>query len=167
MKRPVFWQGVEYPSLAALARDRGIRPGNLYTRIAQGLTLEYAMSAVTLQGRTLSKLRERGAWLASLGWPITGLCSSAIWEQWGKVLGLLYRDISSTEIAATVGAAPRTIMKDLHTFGIKTRPKGGANFKGIDYHRRAENAEMRRLLLERGCRRLPKQNRAGMCGLGG
>lgn len=147
---PVAHEGTTYPSRRAFALAHGISRHSVYTRITAGVPVEEAL--VPTHGRTLTKVRTRGEWLVASGHDITGLCTSAIWEAWGKFLRLLYRDHSTIAIAALFGVAPRVIQMDLRMFGIEARSKGGANRRTEEYNRRLRQAgidEARALRRER------------------
>ncbi|MDH4318522.1 MAG: hypothetical protein OEV64_09050, partial [Desulfobulbaceae bacterium] len=62
---PVTHRGVEYPSIAALAREHGVHPSSFHNRINMGLSAEKAVSPT--HGRTLSKVKTRGEWLVLFG----------------------------------------------------------------------------------------------------
>lgn len=165
---PIKFNGVSYPSIAALAKEHGLDGRTLSNRLAQGHTVQHALSSGQLMGRTLSKINTRAEWLVSLGWSVDGLCTSGKWEQWGEVLALLYRDHSTIAIAEIFGVAPRVIQMDLKAFGIKTRGKGGANHRTIEHYRMVQRVainEVREMQMERRGR-LPEQNGGMMLGLG-
>ncbi|MDH5297864.1 MAG: hypothetical protein OEV91_02480 [Desulfobulbaceae bacterium] len=150
---PVTYRGVEYPSVAALARDHGVHPSSLHNRVKMGVAVNKYM--VPTHGRTLKKVATRGEWLVQFGESVTGLCTSAIWAEWGKVLRLLYRDHSTIAIGELFGAAPRVIQMDLKEFDIETRGKGGANHRTIKYRRLVQQAaieEVRALQRDRRSR---------------
>lgn len=90
-----------------------------------------------MHAKTLYKINERAEWISSpgMGWDITGLCTSAKWALWGKVLRLLYKDFSTTAIADLFGVGPATIARDLDAFGIAMRPRGGNNHHGATFDR--------------------------------
>ena len=159
----VSFEGVKYPSMSALARAYNMCPLKLHNRIKSGHTLADALNLKPFQN--LRIVKERSEWMVKLGWSVDGLCTSAIWAQWKIVLGFLNRDFTAGGIASLVGVNHTTILRDLKQCGIKSRPRGGANYRGKEYHRRAENAEMRRLQMARGGR-LPEQDRQSMCGVG-
>ncbi len=138
---PVVYEGEKYPSISALARAHNIDPLKLHNRIKSGHTLDDAINLKPFQN--LRIVKERIDWMEKLGWPVAGLCTSAIWGQWVEVLGTLHKDFTAAGIAAIVGVNPRTILRDLKQCGIEVRPRGGANYRGKEYHRRYLNAEAR------------------------
>lgn len=90
-----------------------------------------------VHAKTLHKINDRAAWISSpeMGWDVSGLCTSAKWDLWGKVLRLLYQDQSSTSIADLFGVSVRIIVRDMEEFGIVLRPRGGANHHGATVDR--------------------------------
>lgn len=90
-----------------------------------------------VHAKTLHKINDRGAWISSpeMGWDVTGLCTSAKWAEWGKVLRLLYKDFSTTAIADLFGVSVRIIVRDMEEMGIVLRPRGGANHHGAKFDR--------------------------------
>lgn len=90
-----------------------------------------------VHAKTRHKINDRAAWISSpeMGWDVTGLCTSAKWAEWGKVLRLLYQDQSTTAIGDLFGVSPKIIVRDMEEIGIVLRPRGGANHHGAKFDR--------------------------------
>ena len=141
----VTYEGIKYPSISALARAYNLDPRTLHNRMSSGHTLD---EAITLQPfQSLRIIKERTEWMEKLGWSVSGLCTSAIWAQWVEVLKKLHGDFTAAGIAALVGVNHRTILRDLKQCGIEVRPKGGANYRGKEFHRRVDRANLQHVQL--------------------
>ncbi len=159
----IGFRGVEYRSKAALARAHGILPHTLYTRLFNGHTLD---DAVNLRlGLTLRVIKERTAWMASLGYSVEGLCTSAIWEKWGEMLTKLSENFSASVIAAMFGVTSPTIVSDQKRFGIPVRPKGWTPYKGKKHYEVKDETNLRQMRVERR-QWLSQQGRDTLCGMG-
>lgn len=114
-----------------LSRISGFNPKTIRARLKSGLTEMEAIS----HRRNLATVRERGEWLAAMGWDIAGLSTGAVWSLWVEALRLLYRDFHASAIADLIGVSRTTIMRDLATAGVQARPRGGDNYSGPKFTR--------------------------------
>ena len=142
---PVEYEGISYLSLSHLARAYNLDPRTLHNRLSHGHTLDEAINLQPFQ--SLRIIKERSEWMEKMGWSVSGLCTSAIWAQWVEVLKKLHGDFTAAGIAALVGVNHRTILRDLKQCGIEVRTRGGANYRGKEFHRRAERANLQHVQL--------------------
>lgn len=120
--------------ISEASRLHGIPYNILYQRNKNGFTLEEAIQ----QGRgrfrdALSAARKE--WLAILGWDCQGMSRPDVLILWAETLAKLYQHTTTRCLSRMVGVTQSTILHDLRRFGIKARPKGGANYKGPTFNR--------------------------------